>query len=240
MFHEKRVLAIIPARGGSKRVPRKNIRLLSGRPLLAYTVDVAMQTPAIDRTIVSTDDEEIRDVARRCGADVPFLRPAELAGDRVPDGPVLVHALQFLEERGERFDYVFNLRPTTPFKESGDIEGALAVAEANRCDLVRSVTRAEGTGHPYWMYVGEHGLLKPLFPEKSIREYYRSQLLPKNIFALAGVVDLFTVAQLRDAPWLYESPRMGYVAIPKERAMDIDGEDDFLVAETLMNRYHAS
>src|SRR3989344_5049093 len=239
MFHGKRVLAIIPARGGSKRVPRKNIRLLCGRPLLAYTIDVARSTPAIDRTIVSTDDEETQDVARRSGADVPFLRPAELAGDRVPDGPVLAHALAFLEEQGEHFDYVLNLRPTTPFKERHDIEQALAVAEANRCDLVRSVTRVEGTSHPYWMYLGDNGLLKPLFPEKSIREYYQSQLLPANIFSLNGVVDLFTVAQVRDAPWPYEAPCMGYIAIPKERAIDIDSEDDFLIAETLMKRYHA-
>ena len=237
MFHEKRVLAIIPARGGSKRVPRKNIRLLCGKPLIYYAVDVARRTPAIDRTIVSTDDEEIRDIARRLGADVPFLRPVEIARDDTPDASVLKHALEVLEEQGEHFDYVFNLRPTTPFRMPEDVARALETAVMNHFPLVRSVTRARGVGHPYWMYRTVGARLEPLLPNIDIGRYYQSSRLPNDVVALNGVVDLFTAEHLRESATLYQADSMGFIEIPPERALDIDEERDLIVAEALMQHY---
>lgn len=123
MVHGKRVLAVIPARGGSKRVPRKNIRPVAGKPLLAWTIDAAKASKYIDRCIVSTDDEEVADIARQCGAEVPFMRPAELAQDESSSIEMLRHAARKLPDH----DIIVLLQPTSPERTAADIDAALEV-----------------------------------------------------------------------------------------------------------------
>jgi len=157
------VLAIIPARGGSKSLPRKNVRVLRGHPLIAYSIFCALDSATIDRAIVSTDDAEIAGVARTYGAEVPFLRPPELALDLTPDLPVFEHALGWLSKHdGFKPDLVVHLRPTSPVRETTDVDGAVRLlAQRADVDSVRGVSLAPVT--PFKMYrVGADGSLQSL------------------------------------------------------------------------------
>lgn len=234
MFQNMRILAIVPARGGSKRIPRKNIKLLGGQPLLSYTIRTAQQCSLIDRLIVSTDDEEIAAVASRYGATPPFLRPGALAEDTSTDQSVVVHVLQMLQATGESFDTILWLRPTAPFRRVVDLENVLQRFSIGDVDLVRSVTPVAGDLHPYWMYRKEGETLVPLMDQIRPEDYPRSQLLPQRFFRLNGVVDAFSPTHVWTAPYLYTSSRIGFVEVPAVRSLDIDEPHDFLYAEALL------
>jgi len=217
------VLGLIPARGGSKAVPRKNLRELAGKPVLAWTVDAALACPSLDRVVVSTDDDEIADVARACGADVPFARPAELANDDTPDLPVYRHALETL---GEEFDVVAWLRPTAPLRTADDIAAAVLLLEEAGADCVRPVCQAEHS--PYWMGRVEDGRLVPLLDHVPAQR----QLLPP-VYRLNGAVDAVRCAAV--GAELFGGDVRAYV-MPRERSVDLDTELDFLLAEALLRR----
>jgi CMP-N,N'-diacetyllegionaminic acid synthase len=233
-------LAVIPARGGSKSVPGKNIRPLGGKPLIAHSIAQALACPQVDRVLVTTDSEEIRQVALDHGAEAPFLRPSELAGDTTPDQPVFRHVLQWLADtEGYRPDLVLNLRPTAPFRAVEDITAAIMRWDAVRCDAVRSVTRVEGVHHPYWMFaVDDKGMARPFVEGigDPMKTYYQRQLLPPA-FRLNGVVDGMTpLCIFGDS--LY-GERIVTVEIPELRAHDIDTAEDFAHAEYLMAQKQA-
>ncbi len=163
MIKNYRVLALVLARGGSKRIPRKNIKELGGKPLIAYSIEAGKQSNYIDRIITSTDDEEIAAVAKQFGSEVPFMRPAEIANDTATDYPVFVHALEWLEkEEGWKPDIVVQLRPTSPLRTAEDVDAAIELlAEHPEVDSVRTVAEPEQS--PYKMYrVNDKGLLEPL------------------------------------------------------------------------------
>jgi len=122
MYKGKKILALIPARGGSKGLPGKNIKPLLGKPLIAWTIEQAKASKYVDRVVVSTDDDEIAEVAIRYGAEVPFLRPKELARDDSPTIDAILHALDFFSDKGERFDLLALLEPTSPLRDSEDID----------------------------------------------------------------------------------------------------------------------
>lgn len=147
-----RVLGLIPARGGSKGVPRKNIKPLAGKPLLAYTAEAALAARHLTRVMLSTEDEEIAAVGRTCGLDVPFLRPAELAQDTTPSLPVVQHALRWLREQGETFDALCLLQPTNPLRRAADIDACLALFAAQQADTVFTVLRVPAEHNPHWVY----------------------------------------------------------------------------------------
>lgn len=227
------ILAIIPARGGSKGLPRKNVRLLAGKPLIAYAIEIGLNSPSVNRLIVSTEDEEIADVARRLGAEVPFLRPKDLADDDAPDQPVFRHTLEWLEEN-ENYssNFILNLRPTTPFKTVADVEAVIDRWKETECDCVRTVTKTEGKYHPYWMIKVEGDKAGSFVKNIDMKKYHQRQLLPEAYY-VNGVVDGFTRARvLRDEP-LYGGD-MRIVCIPQERAVDIDTELDFRFCEYLL------
>ena len=220
-----RTLGLIPARGGSKSVPRKNVRRLAGKPVLVWTVETALASAALDRVVVSTDDEEIAETARACGAEVPFLRPPDLAEDDTPDLPVYRHAL---EQLGDTPDAVAWLRPTAPLRSAADIEEAVRLLEETGADCVRSVCSAEH--NPYWMGRLEDGRLMPLFDET----YDRRQLLPR-VYRLNGAVDVVRCAAVAAEGPLFGGDVRAYV-MPPERSVDLDSELDFLLAEALLTR----
>ncbi|MEO7096710.1 MAG: acylneuraminate cytidylyltransferase family protein, partial [Polyangiales bacterium] len=134
-----RVLGIVTARGGSKGVPRKNIRMLGGKPLIAWTAAAARLSSRLARTVVSTEDDEIAKVAREVGLDVPVMRPVELAQDTTPSLPVVQHMVRALEDMGDRFDAICLLQPTSPFRRASEIDGCLALLESSGADSVVSV-----------------------------------------------------------------------------------------------------
>jgi CMP-N-acetylneuraminic acid synthetase len=147
-----RVLGIIPARGGSKGVPRKNIKLLCGKPLLAYTADSALMAKRLSRVILSTEDPEIAAVGEALGLEVPFMRPAALAQDDTPTLPVVVHAVETLEQMGETFDAVCLLQPTNPLRRPEDIDGCIDLLARTEADSVFTVLRVPETYNPKWVY----------------------------------------------------------------------------------------
>ncbi len=230
MKKNQTILAIIPARGGSKGVPRKNIKPLAGKPLLAWTIETALSASCLDRVILSTDDEEIADVGRRFGMDVPFLRPSQIAGDDTTDLPVYEHALQWLAEN-ESFvpDIIVWLRPTAPLRTVDDIEQGVDLLIEKQPDWVRSVCEVEH--HPYWMYKpGDAGLMA-FVDGIRIEDYMRRQLLPKA-FRLNGAVDVAWRRTILEKK-LYSGVIQPHV-MPAMRSVDIDTLLDFKIIEAIL------
>jgi CMP-N-acetylneuraminic acid synthetase len=186
------ILAIIPARGGSKRVPNKNIKELGGKPLIAYSIDHAKQSKYITRTIVSTDSPEILEIAKSFGAEAPFLRPEELAQDSTPDLPVFQHALLWMKENENYVpDIVVQLRPTSPLRKVEDVDRAIELLINNpEADSVRTVI--EPVSSPYKMYkIDDAGFLDPLIKTEDKSEVYNQpdQQLPK-VYRHIGTADV--------------------------------------------------
>lgn len=148
-----RILGVITARGGSKGVPRKNIRPLGGRPLVAWTAEVALQARLLTRCILSTDDVEIAEVGRAAGLEVPFMRPAELTTDRTPTLPVLQHAVTALEASGDRYDAICLLQPTSPFRPPGLIDACIERFVVSGADSALTVLPVPPEYNPHWVYV---------------------------------------------------------------------------------------
>jgi len=229
-----RNVALIPARAGSKTVAKKNIKLLNGIPLIAYTIKTALKNPRINKVIVSTDDEEIAGIAKKYGAEVPFLRPVELAQDNTPDRPVILHTLNWIEEN-EKFkpDLLIYLRPTSPFKTNPIIDECLNMIESEKeLTSLRTVNIAEGTDHPYWMFKNENNLLKPFIDNIRISKYYQRQLLP-SCYKLNGVVDILKPNIVNNNEYIFGN-NIGFVEIDRLNAIDIDDELDFSFAEFLI------
>lgn len=231
MYESKTVLAVIPARGGSKGLPRKNIKLLGGRPLIAWTIEAALECGYIDRVVVSTEDEEIADVAKRWGAEVPFMRPAQLATDEAKGMEVLLHAMGWLEAHQERFDLVLLLQPTSPLRSAEDIRNALALFTQKRAEAVVSVCESEHS--PLWMgTLGEDLNLRDFLPREVLKSN-RQEL--QRFYRLNGALYLATWEFLKKNRNFFGEKTYAYI-MPRERSVDIDTELDLLFAEFLLER----
>lgn len=229
------VLAIIPARGGSKGVPGKNIKPLAGRPLIAYAIDNARQSKYIQRVIVSTDDPAIAETAQGLGAEVPFLRPTELASDTATDLPVFQHALGFLAQReGYRPEMVAHLRPTAPLRTATHVDAGIELLMANpEADAVRSVCPAPK--HPCKMWKFTEGRLEPFLPASICGpEAYnlgRQQLPPAYI--QNGSVDITRWRTVMEMNSMTGKRILGLLMAEHE-SVNIDTLLDFQLAETLL------
>jgi CMP-N-acetylneuraminic acid synthetase len=221
--------AIIPARGGSKRIPRKNLVLLGGKPLIAHTIEAAMSSKKISRSIVSTDDDEIASVAKQFGAEVPFLRPAELAQDRSAVLDAINHAVVHLEHRGDRIDAVVLLQPTSPFRTGKHIDEAIALFESSGADTVTAVCNARE--HPYYTWTIENGRLRPFLSLE--KQMTARQDLPLAVIENGSiyVIKRSLIAENR----IYGSSIVPYV-MPLGNAVDIDTDDDLQWAQFLIAR----
>lgn len=223
------ILAIIPARGGSKGVPKKNIRPLAGKPLIAYSIEQAKESKYISRVIVSTESEEIAEVARKWGAEV-IKRPEELARDETPTIDVIIHVLDYLKKEEKYIpNIVVLLQPTSPLRTSEDIDGAIELF-LNAQDCLSLVSVTEFDHPPFWAMKIEDNFLKPLFCEKYFR--MRRQDLPKA-YKPNGAVFISTPRVLYEYRTFYTPKTIAYV-MPPERSIDIDTEFDFLLAEFLL------
>lgn len=228
MIRGKSVLGIVPARGGSKGVSRKNIRLVAGKPLITWTIEEAKKSRYIDRLVLSSEDPEIIQIAQAAGCEVPFVRPAELSRDETPGIVPVLHALGELP----RYDCVILLQPTSPLRSAADIDGAIEFCVGQSARLCVSVCEADKS--PYWMYslgpTGGH--LQPLVPFPD-REVCR-QDLPKA-YVLNGAIFLADTAYLTKQKTFLSEETRAYV-MPRERSLDIDTEWDFFVLENYLNR----
>jgi CMP-N,N'-diacetyllegionaminic acid synthase len=220
------VLALIPARGGSKGLARKNLRLLGGRPLIAWTIKAARASRCIDRVVLSTEDEEIAEVARAAGCDVPFRRPLALACDEAPVMAVIAHALDAL---AERYDWLVLLQPTSPLRLPEDIDGSLALCIEREVPCCVSVCEAPKS--PYWMFTTTpDGRMQPVLPPAATGQ--RRQDLPAA-WALNGAVYAARTSWLvRQVSFL--TPETLAYPMPKVRSVDIDDECDLAIAEALL------
>ncbi|RJQ36790.1 acylneuraminate cytidylyltransferase family protein [Candidatus Parcubacteria bacterium] len=235
MYRNASVLALIPARGGSKGVPKKNLRLLAGKPLIAYSIIAAKASPAIDRVIVSTDSEEIADVAKRYGAEVPFLRPAELAEDLTPDYPVFEHCLDWLEAHEKwKPDIVVHLRPTGPIRAPKEIEEALdLLSRFPEADSVRSVHEPDKTPHKMWKLEG--AFMVPFLSQSAIPEHFNMprQLLPK-VYATNANIGVVRYQTLREKKSVIGDKVLPYFVDHPQ--VDLDTDFDFDVAELILKK----
>ena len=224
------ILAIIPARGGSKGVPRKNIRLLAGKPLIAHTILAAQGTSRVSRLIVSTDDEEIAAVARQWGADVPFLRPPQLANDTAAQVDVVIHALQTMEALEDTvYSYVLLLQPTAPLRSPADIDASLELLVASGSDAVVSYCRVERE-HPYYMVTLEKGRPRPLM---EIPKGLTARQQYPAVYLRNGAIYAVRREVLLEQHSLYGNDIRAYV-MPYRRSVNIDTLFDFSLAEFML------
>jgi CMP-N,N'-diacetyllegionaminic acid synthase len=226
----KRVLAVVPARGGSKGIPLKNLRSIRGRPLVALAGDVARMVPEIDRRVVSTDHPEIARVARDSGLDVPFMRPAEISGDRIGDWDVLVHALREVEALdGVHYDIVVMLQPTSPLRRAEDVSGAIRMLIEEGYDSVWSVSQSDTKAHPLKQLVIRDGLMDYWDPEGAA-VIARQQLEP--VYHRNGVAYAITRECLLKQKTIKGARTAAYV-VPGEH-VSIDTEWDIALVEFML------
>lgn len=229
MKSKQSCLAVIPARGGSKRIPRKNIRNLRGKPIIAYTIEAAVKSGLFSRVVVSTDSEEVASVARQFGAEVPFTRDASLADDYTPVSLVTLDALKRLDPDRKIFYYVAQLMANCPLRTTADIKDSYRQFVETGADAQISVTHY-GWLNPWWaMTRNAKYELSPIFPEQMSK---RSQDLPE-VFCPTGAIWWAKADVLRQERTFHIANRTGW-EIPWQRAIDIDTEDDWQLAELLM------
>jgi N-acylneuraminate cytidylyltransferase len=230
------ILALIPARGGSKGIPRKNIRSFAGYPLIAWSIAAAKQSQLVTRIIVSTDDEEIASVAREWGAEAPFLRPAEFAQDNTTDLPVFEHALKWLEEmEGYRPDIIIQLRPTSPIRPKGMVDDAIRILHNHQdADCVRGVVVAGQNPFKMWRFNGEDKPLNPLLTVDGIKEPYNAprQILPPAYWQ-TGHIDVIRTSTISEKKSLTGAVIYPLV-IDAKYTVDIDTPSDWQKYEALI------
>jgi N-acylneuraminate cytidylyltransferase len=232
------ILAVVPARGGSKGIPRKNLKLLAGEPLIAHTIREGQKSKLINRLVVSTEDAEIAGVARQRGAEVPFVRPTELALDDVTDLPVFQHCLAWLaENQNYSPDIVVHLRPTAPLRTVNHIDRAIELLLASpEADSVRSVSPA--SEQPLKMWLVNEGTLTPYIPAEvyGIEEPYNMprQKLPAA-FIHNGAIDVVRAGVIMNKNSMTGGPIKAFV-MDADECVSIDTPLDWEVAELLMSR----
>lgn len=234
------ILAVICARGGSTSVPRKNIRLLAGKPLIAWTIEEARKSRHLTRVIVSTDDEEIAAVATSCGAEVPFRRPAALAGDLATDVETLTHALDWLRDaEGYEPDIVLRLPPTSPLRTAAHIDEGIEVLLSDPdADACRPI--AEAQKHPYKMWrIGADGTYLEPFLSESFTGWKEPYNLPRQLFPKVyvhtGAMDIIRLRTLRELKST-SGARLRYFLMNAEDSINIDYPIEFELAELLMQK----
>lgn len=226
-----KVLAIIPARGGSKGIPRKNIAPLGGKPLIAWTIAAARSATSISRVIVSTDDNEIAQISKAQGAEVPFLRPPEISSDTTPALPVIQHAVDWLAGNDNwQADAIAYLQPTSPFRTAADIDASIAIMHERAADTVVSVVEIPHNMSPTSLMEQRDGWLAFVVPPEE-RQFRRQA--KEKLFARNGPAILLNRRTVIDRNELY-GERIAAYAMPRLSSLDIDEPEDLAIAEALL------
>jgi N-acylneuraminate cytidylyltransferase len=238
------VLAVVPARGGSKGLARKNLRLLGGQPLVAHAVKAGLAAELVERVVCSTDDPEIAEAARQAGAEVPFLRPAELAQDWTEDLPVFAHVLAWLEEHASWApELVVNLRPTSPLRRASHVDDAIRLLCATGAESVKSVCLARQHPHKMWRFSESE---QSHFLEPYLKTPFRLERGPdvpraelETVYWQNGVVDVTRREVILAQQRMIGQRVAGLVTDPAD-SVDIDSELDLALAELLLARRHTA
>lgn len=230
-----RILALIPARGGSKRLPRKNILPLGGKPLIVWSIDVAKDIPEICDILVSTDDPEIAEIAKQAGALVPWLRPAELATDTATSVDVVLHALDWYEKEKGKIDGLLLLQPTSPFRTTKFIQAGIELFQSDMNASVISVSPTHS--HPAWTFKIENDHLTPFSSDYNINT--RSQDLPAA-YMLNGAFYLIHPKIFAEKKSFFDVKIIPLLDKSKYTSIDIDSELDFEIASCFLSRHMSS
>lgn len=224
-----KILGLIPARGGSKGIPRKNIKLLQGKALICYSIEAGLSCPLIDQVVVSTEDEEIATISKKAGASVPFIRPAVLASDHSPSIDTVIHALHFFEQKNLFFDAICLLQPTVPFRSITDIQGAITHFISSKADSLITVRKVPHTYNPHWVYEQDekNGFLKMPHGQKNIIS--RRQDLP-TVFHRDGALYITKTSVILDKKSLYGETISHYI-MQQSPDINIDTIEDWNKAE---------
>ncbi|RZJ21574.1 MAG: acylneuraminate cytidylyltransferase family protein [Acinetobacter sp.] len=231
MLDQYHITALIPARGGSKRLPRKNVKLLCGKPLIAWTIEAAKSSKYIDSVVVSTDDKEIKQVSEKFGASVPFIRPVHLSNDKASSFDVIKHAIQFLKIENEK-NLIVLLQPTSPLRTTEEIDRALEFFKEKKAAGVVSVSECEHS--PLWSNVLSEDVSMANFIREELKGK-RSQDLPKY-YRINGSIYIFNIDKLlKNNHIFYDQEVFGFETAALN-SVDIDTELDFLIAETILSK----
>jgi len=227
MIQNKKVLAIIPARGGSKGLPKKNIKVLAGKPLIAWTIEAGKNSKYIDRLILSSDCEEIISVAKSYGCEVPFIRPVELSVDTAASMDVILHAINFFKEK---YDICVMLEPTSPLRDSEDIDLALEqLVSADGAESIIGICKVE-SGHPVFLVFLEEGMIRSYLNNNF--KFFRRQDI-NDLYFFEGSLYISYISSLIKRQSFYHNNCLGYI-VPKWKSFEIDDIIDFMIIENLL------
>jgi len=228
------ILFVIPARGGSKGLPKKNTRPIAGKPLIAWSIEVAKKTADLIGNcdvIVSTDSLEIAEVAKQYGADVPFMRPNELANDTASSADVISHALNFMEQSGKNYAYIALIEPTSPQRDEHDVMGAYnLLKDTEGAESIVGVSKTEGC-HPLFLTKLNRKFLEP-YENKTYKVYRRQEI--DEVYFFEGSMYISKVGSFKKRKSFYHEKTLGY-EMPKWKSFEIDDATDFIIIEQLLN-----
>jgi len=231
VINRKSILAIIPARAGSKGLPGKNIRPMCGKPLIGWSILQGLESQYIDEVLVTTDSQEILDIANQFGANTPFIRPKSLASDDATSIDLILHAVDYLTKAGRIYDYLVLLEPTSPLRDISDIDGAIELLINNElAESVVSVTKAE-EAHPSFLFTIHNELLRPMLGIEP--NGLRRQDLKEDYYYLEGSIYVSSIKALIEHQGFYHTETLPWV-VDRYKAVEIDELSDFISAEALM------
>lgn len=226
------MIAVIPARGGSKGIYKKNIKILNDKPLIAYTIEEAYKSNVFKKVVVSTDDEEIAEVSKRYGAEVPFIRPDNISGDLISSDEVVLHTIDFFERKNQKFDYVCKLQPTSPLRKAEHIYEAYNMLIDKQADYIVSVCECEHS--PLWTSTLDNKYSLDGFITEAIKMSCRQKL--KKYYRLNGAIYMGRTEMVKKNKSFFG--KNGYAYIMKQKdSVDIDNELDFKIATMILNDY---
>jgi N-acylneuraminate cytidylyltransferase/CMP-N,N'-diacetyllegionaminic acid synthase len=234
VISEKKLLALIPARGGSKGLPRKNIIDLCGRPLLGWPIQAASNSKYVDRIIVSTDDPEIAKIAETQGAEVPFIRPPELATDTATSFSVIEHAITYLAKKEQRYDYILLLEPTSPLTEVQDINEAMEKLQASRktADSIISVSKVQASHPVFDVIIGEDGLIHSFMTQDFAAAGRRQDI--SDLYFFDGSLYISDIRVYLDKKSFYHKRTLPHI-VPKWKSFEVDDMMDLICVEAILN-----
>lgn len=236
MYQNKTFLAIIPARSGSKGLPNKNIKELCGLPLIAWSIKAGLESKYIDKVVVSTDSHEYAEIAKSYGAEVPFLRPKELSLDTSTTFESIKHTIDFYKNKlRQEFDYIVLLEPTSPLRETHDVDNAIKTLFSNQEAVsIVGVCKSESQNPAFLVKLQQHSQLIEGYINKNFAPIRRQDI--EEYYFFEGTLYISKTDSLIQNQNFYHKNTMGYV-VPKWKSLEVDDEDDFLMIETMMKKY---
>lgn len=232
MYKNKKILAIIPARGDSKGVPRKNIKPLKGKPLIAYSINTALKSKLIDRVIVSTEDKRIAQISKKYGAEIPFLRPKELATDKSPTIDTILHSIGWFENQKKYFDVIILLEPTSPLRQTEDIDKCIKMLiNIKGAKAIVSIAKLESCHPEFNIVLNKKGFIKKLNNSTNFRTLRRQDL--REVYFFDGTIYASYINTIKEKKTFYHNLTLGYI-VPRYKSLEIDEPLDLILAKALI------